>query len=86
MSFLFTFDSKSESIRLYPEWARESAFKPHRLSNVIAGTRDTKTLDTPEGQSPHHEDTPALRQKPGKGTNLLKWPEKFQPEKAHIPR
>ncbi len=32
-----------------------------------------------------NENTPEIRTKPGKSINLLKWPEKFQSEQAHVP-
>jgi len=32
-----------------------------------------------------NKNTPEIRAQPEKGINLLKWPEKFQSEEAHVP-
>ncbi len=32
-----------------------------------------------------NENTPLTGAPPGKSINLLKWPEKFQPEETHVP-
>ncbi len=61
---------------------------PGPVSNLVGKKGDTDArpklrLDGPPGRC--NKNTPRIRGKPGNGINLLKWPEKFQSEEAHVP-